>query len=377
MLEALAGKWPIHTIVDRTDLRPAPLLKQTRVPLPASPVFARTILFAVFSALAYWLRVREKPRVRIAAEGAYPFCEIAHAQFCHRYFLKHHSDAIAGSWPRRMARMINYRWCAWLEGIAFRRARKIVVPSHGLAREIESTYPVASGKLVVIPSPLETESFRRPADFSRAAIHQRFGVPVKSFLLSFCALGGFTRKGLAVILEAMARLRNHAIHLIVIGGSAGEMDEFSGYAKRLNLGSHVHFAGFQEDVRPYFWASDVYVFPSAYETFSLVCFQAAAAGLPVIATRLSGVEDFLQPGVNGWLVERTAGSVAAAIASAFADRDKTRRMGEMAQKQVQAYRAEVFQSRWLSLLASEFRVRIASMAEEQRTKASNITTKGL
>jgi UDP-glucose:(heptosyl)LPS alpha-1,3-glucosyltransferase len=107
------------------------------------------------------------------------------------------------------------------------------------------------------------------------------------------------------------------------------------------------------------------VFPSAYETFSLASFQAAAAGLPLITTRFNGVEDFLIDGVNGWLVERTAEAVAAAIRDAAASPEKTARMGHTAQVHVQAYGTEIFQARWLELLDHEFGITLHNMPRPQ------------
>ena len=355
MIESLAGKWPVHTIANRTDLPASPLLTQTRVPLPPGPVFLRTILFTLFASLIYLPRNRNPSAIRIATEGAFPFCQIAHTQFCHRYFLRHHSDAIATNWLRRLARTITYRWCALLEPIAFRHARKIVVPSQGMARELQSTYPaLAAGKIHVIPNPVDIKRFERDPAFSPTGIYQQLGIPADAFVLSFCALGGFTRKGLPIVFQAVADIRNPRIHLIVIGGRQGEIHEFAALAKRLAVEQNVHFAGLQNDIRPFLWSSHAYVFPSAYETFSLASFQAAAAGLPLIATRLNGVEDFLVDGINGWLVDRTAESVASAIRAAAASPGKTALMGRTAQTQVQEYGIELFQFRWLELLRKEF-----------------------
>jgi glycosyltransferase involved in cell wall biosynthesis len=65
----------------------------------------------------------------------------------------------------------------------------------------------------------------------------------------------------------------------------------------------------QSDVRPYLWSSDVFVFPSLYETFSLVTYEAAASGLPIVVSHLYGVEDLLRDGENGFLIETTVAGV--------------------------------------------------------------------
>ncbi len=59
--------------------------------------------------------------------------------------------------------------------------------------------------------------------------------------------------------------------------------------------------------------------PTAYETFSLVCMEAMACGVPVFASRAGGIEDYLQDGVNGFAVERNGRSIGAALAPVLAD----------------------------------------------------------
>lgn len=343
-------------MVNASDLAPAPLLTQTRIPLPRGPDVLRRLLFPILATFAH-LRHDRAPGVRIATESAFPFPQISQTPFCHRYFLRHHRDAIATTWPRRVSRMLTHCWLAFLEPIAFRRARRIVVSSQGTARELESTYPALTrGKIYVIPNPVDTEYFRRDSGFGAHAIYDDLGIKNPTLILSFGALGGFTRKGLPLVLDALAEIRNPTIHLIVIGGQPSEIREFASVAKRLKLDHSVHFIGLQSDFRPYLWSSDAFILPSAYESLPLVCLQAAAAGLPLISTRINGVEDFLVDGVNGWMVERTAADVASAIRAAAADPARCREMGQAAQALAQSYDTAHFQSRWLELLRDEFQI---------------------
>jgi UDP-glucose:(heptosyl)LPS alpha-1,3-glucosyltransferase len=48
-----------------------------------------------------------------------------------------------------------------------------------------------------------------------------------------------------------------------------------------------------------FAAADTFVLPTSYETFSLVTYEAAAAGLPLLVTRVSGPDQLINEGVNG------------------------------------------------------------------------------
>jgi glycosyltransferase involved in cell wall biosynthesis len=316
------------------------------------------VLFSLLSACAYAFTGFRRG-VRISNDGQFPFCDIYYRHFSPRFFLSHHRE-IAATAPRRLARILTYCWYALLEPIALRRAAKIVVPSQGVARELQSEFPeLTKNKIHVIPNPVDTGHFRRAANFSPEPVHQSLGIPDGAFVFSFCALASFTAKGLGIILEAIAIIGDPGVHLLVIGGHFGEIDEYAAVAQRLHITDKIHFVGLQKDIRPYLWSSHAFVLPSAYETFSLVCFQAAAAGLPIIATRLYGVEDFLIDGVNGWIVERTAESVGAAIRAATASPVRTSLMGQRAQERVQPYDTANFQSRWLELLNKEFGLRPA------------------
>jgi glycosyltransferase involved in cell wall biosynthesis len=79
-------------------------------------------------------------------------------------------------------------------------------------------------------------------------------------------------------------------------------------------GTNIVFMGHLEgDALAQAYASaDVFVFPSAIESFGLVVVEALAAGLPVVAARVGGVGDVIQEGVNGYTFETgdTAGLVA-------------------------------------------------------------------
>ncbi len=354
-LQPIAGKWPMHLFIQETDLPPdTPLVKRTKIRLPPKPVFARAILFTLFSTCAYVFSRRTGSSLKISTEGEFPFCDLCYAHFCHRYFLSRHRDAIGGRWLRRTARIFTHAWGAFTERIAFRSARTIVVPSQGLARELESVYPaIVAGKIRLIANPVDTERFARPADFSTAPLREELHIPHDAFVLSFCALGNFERKGLRLVLEALARLHDTAVHLIIVGGTESEIREFATFAEGLALSGRVHFVGLQSDVRPYLWCSDAFVFPSVYEGFALVCLQAAAAGLPLIVTAVNGIEEFMDNGTNGWIVERTRASVEAAIRDAVLSPSRAIGMGRAAQERVQEYRQEIFQARWLELLSTE------------------------
>jgi glycosyltransferase involved in cell wall biosynthesis len=188
----------------------------------------------------------------------------------------------------------------------------------------------------MIPNPVDLDAFARPADF--------LVEPDDCLRLCFCALGNFERKGLRLAIEALAILNDARVHLVVVGGSPAEVRQYQA------VNPQVRFVGFQDDIRPYLWASDAFLFPSAYEIFPLVCLQAAAAGLALITTNVYGVEEYMEHGVTGWTIERNPESIAAALRQALEDPERVRSMGHEVQRRVAIYDQDRFIEKWKLLL---------------------------
>jgi glycosyltransferase involved in cell wall biosynthesis len=211
---------------------------------------------------------------------------------------------------------------------------------------LTGTYPFLKGRVIAIPNPIDVKSFSRPAGFDRGPLLAQLGMPVYARMLCFAALGNFSHKGLGVLLEALSGIDDLSVRLLVVGGNAGEIAEFSAQAKQLGVAERVVFAGFQSDVRPYFWASDLFVLPSLYETFALVVMQAMAAGVPAVVTRLHGVEDYAVQGENAWFVERNADAVRAAINAVLGDENLLQAARVAASQTVGRYDRAHFVESW-------------------------------
>lgn len=102
-------------------------------------------------------------------------------------------------------------------------------------------------------------------------------------------------------------------------------------------GTSVTFAGYLKgaELSKAYASSDIFVFPSAIETFGLVVAEAMAAGLPVVASRVGGVPELIDSGVNGFIFEVNDEAQMIADVRELAD-DPARRatMGEAARSTV-------------------------------------------
>lgn len=239
------------------------------------------------------------------------------------------SQASAGRWtPRRLNGALLRRVFAWLETFQYRRwAPVIVAVSHGLGEEVRRRFP--GSEVHVVPNGLDDELFA-PRPDERARLRSSLDLTSDDRVALFVG-GDWQRKGLEICIEALGRLRRQSgldVHLLVVGG--GDEAGYSSIARAVGVADLVHFLGHLDDTRGIYAAGDVLLLPSAYETFSLVAHEAAAAGRPIIGTPVHGVHDIIRAG-GGIAVTRDAASVAAALHDLVADQSRASAMGEAAQ----------------------------------------------
>jgi UDP-glucose:(heptosyl)LPS alpha-1,3-glucosyltransferase len=218
----------------------------------------------------------------------------------------------AGSWrwllnPMHLWVSLRDRWM--IGGLRYRR---FVAVSSRVATELRQIYGVPPSRIRVIYNGIDLQRFNRSAD-SKIAIRRQFNIPQEARLLLFVG-HEFQRKGLAHVIGAMDRLGDDT-WLLVVGA-----DNPAPYRKIApGVQDRVIFAGARSDMPQLYSAADAFVLPTAYETFSLVCMEAMACALPVFATAAGGIEEYLNDGVNGFLIKMDADDVAAKLAAAFAD----------------------------------------------------------
>ena len=354
MLKGLCQEYQFTVFADRFDNPDPEAIQWIRVPLPRKPVFLRYMAFKWLAPFYYrqYVKSQGQPQLVIGTEGQFSNCDICYAHFCHQAYLESHP--VQASLPRKVARLITRHFNANIEAIALDQAQTIVVPSEGLANELAQIYGArVQNKLIKVSNPVDVSRFTKPNSFDPIPWRNKLGFSADDIIVVFSALGDFDRKGLKPLIEAIAAVNHPQLKLLVIGGVATEIREYQTICDRYHLSDRVCFTGFQSDIRPYLWSANLFALPSNYETFSLVSFQAAVAGLPILATQLYGVEEFLADQVNGWLVERQVPSIANALESAIRDHARIQEMGELAHKAVSHYDQTIFVERWREVLQKQ------------------------
>lgn len=188
----------------------------------------------------------------------------------------------------------------WLWRFILNRASAIIAISQALYDEARG---FGLKNVAAIPNGVDTERF---SHLTRAQARERLGLAEDQRYLLFT--GRLIRlKRLDVLLDAMPHILAQYPHCHILIAGSGEQQKEStesalhAQAERLGLAERVHFLGLRDDVPVLLRAADVYVFTSETEGLPNAILEAAAAKLPIVATRINGVTDILDND-NAWLV---------------------------------------------------------------------------
>ncbi len=369
MLRALADEHQFTVFaVDFDNPRPD-RIKWVRIPLSIRPLALLFINFRILAPLLYFfhlLRTRERFDLVQMVESNLGLGSVSYSHFCHQAYLRHHWKKSQSQGLRGALRWLDHRLHAWFESRTYARVDHILVPSRGLARELVQEFPGAQSKIRVLPNAIDVERLRRPKLFDRTAFRNSLGFRTEDTIFLFAALGHFERKGLPTLLSAFSRLSEPNAKLLVVGGEKDLIEKYRAQIANTEAEPKVCFVGMQAETSPYFWAADAFAFPSHYETFSLVAYEAAAAQLPLIVPRLNGIEEIMRDGETGFVVDQNVDRLTAALERFLAlPRSRREQMGAEAQRQATAYNEQRFIQRWQEFYRQCFRPAVSEDNPEQ------------
>jgi glycosyltransferase involved in cell wall biosynthesis len=181
--------------------------------------------------------------------------------------------------------------------------------------------------------------------------------------LKVVAIGRLVRKkGFDVLLRALAATRRKGVVFdLTIVGAGPESDALVRLCSDLELNDAVTFLGWQDEVAGSLSPADVFVLPSRDEPFGIVCLEAMALAVPIIATLTDGPREILDADC-AILVERDdSDALAEALEAVAADPDEAARRAAVARKRFEnCYSEEVVVSQYLALYAQLYGLRGSS-----------------
>jgi len=238
-------------------------------------------------------------------------------------------------------------WPLWRAGDAptrrhildtIRRADAFVSLNREMAAELCSRgFPPE--RIVQIASGVSVDSAIQGPEAKRA-IRERLGLPAGPILLFVGRLN--EHKGAGRLLRILPRLlARHADLTLVLLGDGPQRRELEGLGEKLGVSSHVRWLGERPDPEEVFRAADVFALPTQGEGMSNALLEAMAAGLPCVATRVSGNVEALTDEESGLLVKLDdPGGLTEAIGRLLDDGALCARMGRMAQARVRTHFSE-------------------------------------
>jgi N-acetyl-alpha-D-glucosaminyl L-malate synthase BshA len=167
-----------------------------------------------------------------------------------------------------------------------------------------------------------------------AAMRPQFAGPDEKLLVH---LSNFRPvKRILDVVETFARVARAVPSRLLLIGDGPDRSAAEHLALQLGIQDRIHFLGKQDNVNELLPLADLMLMPSEMESFGLAALEAMACGVPAIATRVGGVPELIDDGINGRLFEvgDVEGMSQAAIALLI-DEPARLRMAEAARKTAQ------------------------------------------
>ena len=219
------------------------------------------------------------------------------------------------------------------EKLVSQESDALVVWSKHEKNFIASNYKVDPKKIYIIPPGVDLELFK-PIDQKEA----REEINIQDDLKVILFVGRLERlKGLDTLLEALSMIDQEKINLLVVGGlyNISEVTRLKKLCNDFNLLEKVHFIGSinRTDLKYYYNSSDICVLPSYYESFGLSALEAAACGVPVVASKKGGLSSIVIDKKTGYLLQwRCPGPFVEKLEILLQSKDLRKSMGKNARQ---------------------------------------------
>jgi len=196
----------------------------------------------------------------------------------------------------------------------------------------------SAGKVSYLGNGIDTQRFQPPGREFKVLAGRELGFAEKDFVIGTVARLVYD-KGLAEIFDAAESIRGRFAHakFVVVGPEDHDQHDAVPSERIQDLANRgiILFSGMQTDLLKWYAAMDIFVLPSHREGVPRACMEAAASGLPVVASDIRGCREVVVDGVTGILTPvRNSAVLAGAIERLMADPSAARSMGEEGRRHI-------------------------------------------
>lgn len=238
---------------------------------------------------------------------------------------------------RRLHRSAYYSFLTWLERRIYRNAHVSLAAVSDRTASLLNRY-FRRDDIRVIPNGVDARYFSPAQRLAlRTGARAQYKFQESHFVLLLIG-NDWRNKGLSVILETMAALRDLPLCLLVAGQDTAAPLFFEA-ARSLGLSARCRWETTSTNAINLYAAADVYVSPTREDSFGLPLLEAMACGLPVITSVFAGASQIISHGLDGFVL--TDPNDAATLANNLEDLhehpDLKSRVGENARRTAEAY----------------------------------------
>ncbi len=196
--------------------------------------------------------------------------------------------------------------------LLYRNSDRVICQSRDMASDLARVAGIGEERIAVLPNPVDLAGIR--AALGEAAV-------AANTSRQLLAVGRLSReKGFDLLLQALAMVRERLPDVtLILAGAGREEQALKSLCRQLGLENAVGFAGHVDPPYVFFPRATLFVLPSRHEGMPNALLEAAAAGLPIVATPASGgVADLLRGRNGAWLAPAiSAEALAATIIEAL------------------------------------------------------------
>lgn len=218
---------------------------------------------------------------------------------------------------------IDRPWHVRLDRLCTRLSHRVIAVSRHTAEHMTDREHAPRGKIEVVLNGIDFDRIR----LRDAAAPQRLRAEFGARHLILIGARIHPEKGYDHLLAAMPEVvrRCGGESLLLVAGTGPLENRYREMALRLGVEASVRFLGHRKDLVELMLAADLFVLPSVAEAFGLVLAEALYLGVPVVATRVGGIPEIVDDGVDGILVPPAdPAALAGAIVGLLSDPDRRR-----------------------------------------------------
>lgn len=143
------------------------------------------------------------------------------------------------------------------------------------------------------------------------------------------------------LLQAVNELHSHHPNIVLNLYGAGELkDKIDSFIAEHNASDYIFDNGLSDKIREKLIESDIFVLPSKYEGIPMTIIEAMGAGLPIIASRVGGIPDMIEDGIDGLLCDPDKESIKTSLLKIIKNPNLRKQLGTKAIHKAEKFSAK-------------------------------------